>query len=452
MSEDCLTLNVWTAAGAATEKRPVFVWIYGGGFSGGTGASPQFDGEGLAKKGLIVVTFNYRIGPLGFLATSELSKESGHGSGNYGLLDDVAVLQWVQKNIAAFGGDPAKVTIAGQSAGAGSVGFMSMSPLAKGLFLRSIGESHSRYSRDTELRFLSVSHRPLKTAEAQGAAYMKEKGAATLADLRAMPWEKILENAQGADDAVNTGSNAKPPLFRPVVDGYVIPQNYSQTFAKGAQNDVFYLTGNNKDETGAVPETAFDALRKPGANPSRPGAPRPNVTLAELHEAAKVKFGAMADEFLKLYPATTDQEAALASNAAARDNSRISTYLWGIDWTKSAKRPVYTYFWTHAPPGPRHDSAGAYHGSEINYVFNNLYATDLPWTDEDRKIADTVSSYVANYAATGNPNGAGLPAWPQYDPAIPRVMEIGDHFGPIPVAEPAKLDFWKRFFATQEAW
>ena len=169
MDEDCLTLNVWTGATAATEKRPVLVWIYGGGFLTGTGANPEFDGEGLAKKGVIVVTFNYRIGALGFLATPELSRESGHSaSGNYGLLDDIAALQWVKRNIAAFGGDPARVTIAGQSAGAGSVGFLSQSPLAKGLFQRSIAESHARTPGDPDLRFLSVSYRPLKSAEAAG--------------------------------------------------------------------------------------------------------------------------------------------------------------------------------------------------------------------------------------------------------------------------------------------
>ena len=181
-SEDCLTLNVWTgAAPGAPDKRPVYVWIYGGGFIGGTGASPEFDGEALARKGIVVVTFNYRVGVLGFLATPELSRESGHAaSGNYGLLDDVAALQWVQRNIAAFGGDPAKVTIGGQSAGAGSVGFLAISPLAKGLFRTGIAESHARYPRDPELRYLSVSWRPLASAEQAGMHYALDHGASSL--------------------------------------------------------------------------------------------------------------------------------------------------------------------------------------------------------------------------------------------------------------------------------
>jgi para-nitrobenzyl esterase len=453
MSEDCLFLNVWTGASAGSERRPVFVWIYGGGFSGGSGSSPEFDGESLARKGLVVVTFNYRLGALGFLATPELSKESGHeASGNYGLLDDIALLTWVRRNIAAFGGDPERVTIGGQSAGAGSVGFLSISPLARGLFQRSVAESHARYPRDPELRYLSVSWRPLKTAESAGVRFAAARGAHSLQELRAMPWERLVVDGSVFDEDVDTGSNARPPLFRPVVDGWVIPLNYSQTYAKGIQNPVEFLAGNNLDETGAVPETAFAALRSPeSAARVGPGSPHPNVTLKDYVRAAKHKFGPMAEEFLRLYPATTDDEAARANNAAARDNSRVSTYLWGTEWTRHSKLPVYTYFWTHRPPGPDHDRRGAFHGSEIAYVFDNP-SPGGTWTDEDRRVADIMSSYWANYAARGNPNGPGLPPWPAYDAKSPVVMELGEAFRPIAVAEPDKLDFWRRFFLTQDAW
>lgn len=452
MDEDCLTANVWTAAKLSNERRPVLVWIYGGAFAAGSGSQNTFDGEGLARKGVVVVTFNYRVGALGFLATPELSRESGHNaSGNYGLLDDIALLQWVKQNIAAFGGDPDQVTIAGQSAGAGSCGFLSMSPLAKGLFKRAILESHARYARDLELRYLSVSLRQLASAETAGTEFAASRGAHSLAELRAMPWEKLIVSGNMPDESVYTGSPAKPPLFRPVVDGWVLPHGYSETYALGAQNNVSIIAGNNKDETGAVPETAFATLRASG-NPPRPGMPHVNVTLADFQAAARTKFGDMADEFLKLYPASNDDEAALQNNAAARDNSRVSTYMWGTDWTKSNKLPVYTYFWTHAMPGPGHDLRGAYHGSEINFVFNNLYATDAPWTNEDHQIADTMSSYWANFIKTGNPNGKGLPDWPAYDASKPRVMALGDQWGPIPVTNEARLDFWKRFFAKQVAW
>ncbi|WHO38373.1 carboxylesterase family protein [Sphingobium sp. AP49] len=452
-SEDCLSLNIWTGASlGGNEKRPVYVWIYGGGFIGGTGASPEFDGEALARQGVVVVTFNYRVGVLGFLATPELTRESGHAaSGNYGLLDDIAALQWVQRNIAAFGGDPAKVTIGGQSAGAGSVGFLSMSPLAKGLFRAGIAQSHARYPRDTELRYLSVSWRPLKNAEQAGTDYAMAHGARTLAQLRAMPWEKLIEGSNGVDTAVETGSSGKPPLFRPVVDGWVIPDTYANTYAKRTQNKVTFVAGNNRDETGAVPETAFDALRA-RTTPPRAGMPQTSVTLADYVAAAKRRFGPLAADYLKLYPARNDQEAALQNNAAARDNSRVSTWLWGTLWTQGDDKPVYSYFWTHAPPGPDHDMRGAFHGSEIPYAFNSLDAVDRPWTEADRKIATIMSGYWANIIKHGDPNGANLPEWPRYDPALPRVMELGDDFGPIPVADPAKINFWKRFYATQEAW
>lgn len=452
MSEDCLTANVWTGARSASERRPVYVWIYGGGFNEGTGSDPQFDGEGLAKKGVVVVTFNYRVGPFGFLASPELSKESGKGSGNFGLLDDIAMLQWVQRNIEAFGGDPARVTIGGQSAGAGSVGFLSMSPLAKGLFHRSIAESQVRYPRDPELRYLNTSWRSRGQAEAAGVKYVADKGGRSLKTLRQLPWQKLLEGSNVADESVDTGTAAKPPLFRPAIDGWVLPQGYSETLRAGAQHSVFYLAGNNLDESGAVPETAFDGLRAQ-AQVRRAGMPNTQVTLAAYDSWARGKFGAMSEEFLRLYPAATDMGAARASNAAIRDNSRISTWLWAREWTRSVQKPVFTYFWTHALVGPSAKSRGAFHGSELMYMFNSLDANDLPWTDEDRKVADTMSSYFANYIATGDPNGAGLKAWPAFDPAHPRVMEVGDGFGPMPIASSSeRLDFWQRYFKTQAAW
>lgn len=451
MDEDCLSANIWTAAKSTTEKRPVFVWIYGGGFSVGSGAQPEFDGEALARKGVVVVTFNYRIGPLGFLATPDLSRESGHdASGNYGLLDDIALLKWVKANIGAFGGDPDQVTIGGQSAGAGSSGFLAMSPLAKGLFKRAILQSHARYPRDLELRYLSVSYRTKPAAEAAGQAYVARLGAHSLADLRAMPWQKLVAG-NVLDMAVDTGSPAKPPLFRPVVDGWVLPHGYDDTYRSGTENDVSILAGNNKDETGAVPETAFAALRA-AAGERRPGEPHVNVTLKDFQASARARFGPMADEFLKLYPAANDDEAALQNNASVRDNSRISTYLWGAEWRLANKQPVYTYFWTHAQPGPSHDRRGAFHGSEIPYVFDSLDAVKLPWSAADRQIADAMSSYWANYIKTGNPNGPNLAPWPAYDPKVPQVMAVGDQWGAMPVAAPDKIDFWTRFFATQTAW
>jgi carboxylesterase type B len=456
MSEDCLTLNVWTGATRPGERRPVLVWIYGGGFRVGTGASPRYDGENLAREGLVVVTFNYRLGALGFLATDELSAESEQrASGNYGLLDQIAVLRWVQRNIAGFGGDPGRVTIAGQSAGAGSVNFLAMSPLAAGLFHRAIAQSHARHSRDPELRYLATSYRTLADAEKSGHAYAAARKATSLAQLRALPWQKLVD-ADAVDAEVETGSAAKPPLFRPVVDGWVLPHGYAETYTKGLQNSVDYLAGNNLDESGAVPEGAFAALRAAGGKAWRPGMPPVHVTLEAFRDAAHQKFGELAEEFLGLYPAATDDEAAHASNEAVRDNARISTYLWATEWARHADRPVHTYFWTHRSPINGGDPRRASHGSEIDYVFGNLDPAVADWTEQDREVARRMTRYWSNFAATGDPNAAGLPPWPAFSPDTAAVMGLGDGisngFAPMPLAEPARLDFWKRFFQTCDPW
>jgi carboxylesterase type B len=415
-SEDCLFLNVWTGAAASTERRPVFVWIYGGRFTSGAGSDPLFDGEGLARKGLVAVTMNYRLGVMGFLATPELSQESGHNaSGNYGVLDQIACLQWVKKNIAAFGGDPERVTIAGQSAGGASVLLLMSSPLAKGLYHRAIAESRARSLRAT-----------MQNAERAGVKYAEAHGAHSLKELRALSWDQLKDGNNGNDPEEGG------PLFRPVVDGWVAPLNYRQYYINGLPGNVPVLAGNNLDESGAQPQ--------------------PNAKLEQYLSAARQKYGSMADEYLKLYPAASDAAASVAQNAAARDDSRAATFLLTTQGKQAAQGKVFTYFWTHAPPGPDRARRGAYHESEINYIFNNLYATNRPWADDDRKIADTMSSYWANFATTGNPNGQGLPAWPATVARSPVVMQVGNQWGLMPVAEKFRLDFFRRYYLTQGAW
>jgi para-nitrobenzyl esterase len=432
IDEDCLNLDVWTAAASSAERRPVMVWLHGAGWAG---SDPLFDGAALARKGVVVVTINYRVGALGFLATPELEKESSHGSaGNYGLLDDIAALQWVKKNIAAFGGDPSRVTLFGESFGAGSTGFIALSPLAKGLFQRAIMESHVRHPYDPELFRVATNYQTKADAHAAGEKFVAALGVRSLQQARALPWQKVAETA-GGNGLAKT------------IDGWVIPFNYSDTYARGVQSDVFVIAGSNRDESGAQPATAFDLLTA-GRDPTI-GGPGPILRLADYIRMAQQKFGPMADEFLKLYPASNDREAFLANGDAIRDNHRMSTWSWAAAWRQKATHPVYLYFFAHAPPGKDHDLMGAYHGSEINYVFGHLHPVADPWTVDDRRIADTMSSYWVNFAKTGNPNGPGLPQWPAFDPKVDQVMETGDRFQPIALADPVKVDFWRRFYATQ---
>ncbi len=456
MDEDCLYLNVWTGAPGSAERRPVLVWIYGGGFHEGTAADPAFDGEALAERGVVVVNFNYRLGALGFLATPELSRESPDGvSGNYGLLDCVRALQWVQENIAGFGGDPGRVTIAGQSAGAGACNFLTMSPLVTGLFHRVIAQSHARYSRDTELRYLSTSYIKLDRAERAGIDFVAQRlpeGCRSPEELRELDWRRLVEEAPRADLEVDTGSRAKPPLFRPVVDGWVLPAGYDETYRVGAPNDVDYIAGNNLDEAGAVAEQAIGEQRRRAASGFwRPGMPPTHVTLDDYLTSARAKFGALAEEFLSLYPAADDDEAARASNDAARDNSRISTYLWGSDWTRHSTKAVYTYFWTHRSPG-QGEPRRAFHGSEIPYVFGNVRAGEGAWTVADEDLSGMMSAYWVNFLTSGDPNGSSLPAWERYSPGSATVLDLGPAPRRIDVSTPEKLQFWRKFFDTQTAW
>jgi len=423
ISEDCLYLNVWTAAKSASEKRPVFVYIYGGGFNEGSAAVPVYDGEGLAIKGLVVVTLNYRVGILGFLTHPELSAESEHhASGNYGLLDQVAALQWVHDNIAAFGGDPNRVTIAGQSAGASSVHALTASPLGKGLFQRAIEESGSSVTGAGR-----GGAGQLANAEQNGVRFAESKGAKNLADLRAMTWQQITAPVQAPANAAGRGGGTGV-RFSLVVDGYFLPAPVDEIFSQGKQNDVPELTGLNANDLGVT---------------SNPGA-----TSSAFEEQAKTRYSDLAEAYLKAYAVTSDAQAAQTLTESSRDQSRVSMYLWATNRAKTAKTKAYTYYWNHTLPGPDAATYGAFHTSEVPYALNTLYMSDRPFTAADQKIADMMSSYWMNFAATGDPNGKGLPHWPAVSEKPETTMEVGDGTSAIPVAgAPAKIEFWKQYFA-----
>jgi para-nitrobenzyl esterase len=390
MSEDCLYLNIWTPAMSSDDRLPVMVWIHGGGFGRGTGAASGYDGENLARKGVVVVTINYRLGILGFLALRELAAESPHhSSGNYGLLDQIAALEWVRRNIVAFGGDPDCVTIFGQSAGSVSVNVLMASPLAHGLFARAIGESGGSFGP-----MLS-----LEDAEKRGLKIASDLGVSLdiLKSLRAKTADQLVESA---------GNDEVPGA---VVDGWLLPQSVFAIFLAGKQNDVPLIVGNNANEGGNL-------------------APLANATIspAEFAAQARKEYGALADKFLEAYPAgASDDNAAAAHYASFRDGAfGWDMRIWARMQTRRGHNYAYRYYFTRVPPG-RGSRLGAFHAAELAYVFEN-FPFRLFYADRDKQLGETISRYWVNFARTGNPNGAGLAAWPAYDPAKDDVLELGD--------------------------
>lgn len=412
VSENCLYLNIWTAAKGPRERRPVLVYIPGGAFTGGSGDVPVYNGENLAKKGLVVVTINYRVGVFGFLALPALTKESKHhSSGNYGLLDQLAALKWVHKNISAFGGNPNRVTIMGQSAGALSVMYLTASPLAKGLFIRAIAESPTDFRTGLQEK--------LETAEEYGERFEKAMSVSSLAELRAMPAVELL-------DSTNNRYH-----FLPVVDGWFLPEKVDDIFKAGRQNDVATIAGWVANE--------WSFMGNYGTIPAK-----------EFQEQVRRQTGALADDILKLYPASTNAEAAASQKKLQRDISMVAMYIWAKERERTGKANLYMYLFRHPQPGATQQRYETFHSSELPYVFDNLDESKRPWTAVDRKIEKEMSAYWVNFIATGDPNGKGLPRWPSFSETDGETMELGDSMEPRPITSREKFEVLKKLLKVSK--
>lgn len=396
ISEDCLYLNVWSGAKSNKEKRPVLVWIYGGGFTSGGSGCAIYDGEAMAKQGIVFVSINYRVGIFGFFAHPELTRESGHNaSGNYGLMDQAAALQWVKNNIAAFGGDPNNITIAGQSAGSMSVHAMVATPLTKGLFQKAIAQSGASVTR---------ANATLKDAEQDG---LRLAAGASLAQMRSLPAEELMKK-----NSVTRG---------PVIDGYVLPMQIADIFAQNKENNVILMTGWNQDE-GMMFGPAQNALNY------RNGMGR--------------QFGKDSVMALRYYPGSTDEEAARSALDLSRDQIfGMPNYIWAS--TQAGKnRKVYVYrFARKVPATGEYAKYGAFHTGEVPYAYNNLRSGDRPYEPGDQALADLMSAYWVNFVKHGDPNAMGMPQWPQFHNDSKMVMVFDLKPEARPIKDAAQLNW-----------
>jgi para-nitrobenzyl esterase len=422
-SEDCLTLNVWAPAKVKPGTLPVMVWIYGGGFVAGGTSEARQDGQFLARRDVVIVSMNYRLGIFGFFAHPELTAESPHhASGNYGLLDQLAALTWVRQNIAAFGGDPSNVTIFGESAGSFAVSAQMASPIARGLFSKAIGESGGAFAA-TGLTF-----EPRETVEQRNMTFAQAAfNTTSLAALRKLPAETILA-------AAIAKTTPPPPRFAPDVDGYFLPDSVPNLYAAGHQAHIPLLAGWNADEARGQVLLA-----------------KTPTTVDSFTTTAQTEFGDNAQKFLAAYPATTDAEAVTSAGDFASDRFiAYSTWRWLDAQADTGKSPIYRYRLDLGSPGDKYHPAliGAFHSDDIEYVFGTLDSrTEATWRPEDRKLSDLIGTYWTNFARTGDPNAPGLPIWPTYNASTQwQVMHLD-------ATSTAKPDTQRdRYLFLEEVW
>jgi carboxylesterase 2 len=420
VSEDCLSLNIWSPANSTDAKLPVMLWSTP---AYSTARQELFDGGGMAGQGVVFVNYNRRDGIFGYLAHPQLGEEmltdvGVNGSGSWAVLDQFAALQWVYDNIEAFGGDPSQITVAGQSAGSAASYHMVNGPLVKGLIKHAIIESGLRYPYDPLCSSLAENYHTLEVSEAAGEAAFESYNVSTIDEFRDVDMDTLVADTSS---------------WHVTLDGYALPSTYIESLVNGPANDVPVITGNTRDESGASTST--------------------NVTVDEYKAALVTQYGEeFAAKFFEVYPANDTQSASSAYNVHYTDTSRVSSWLFANEWQKYESSPIYTYYWDHSPPG---QDQGAYHESEINYVLNNLYLTDLPWEAEDYEIAAKMNAYWANFVKTGSPNEGDsytgsdtLVSWPESSANVTH--HVGDGWGEVLVAGTTEqIELFEEFFATQ---
>ena len=420
-SEDCLTLNVWTAAKSSGDRLPVMVWIHGGGFTAGSATGPGVDGTNLARRGVVVVSFHYRMGALGFLAHPALSRESEHQvSGNYGLLDQIAALRWVRANIAAFGGNPENVTLFGTSAGASSQAFLMVSPLARGLFHRAIAQSLGSTAAGPKPR-LRVPYYGFAAAEAHGLSIAPD-----IATLRALSADEVLARMPNDTEALG---NIFRRIYVPLVDGYVVPDDPAVLMGTNSQSKVPLLIGHNADEG------LFFARDLP-------------KTLEDYHAFVRARFPAeLVDAVLARYPAATDAEVAVAAPLLDGESRLVAPT---VLTARAASRvsDVYMYRFSRIAPSSLSAWGGAAHTTEVRYVFDNTSGDASQFDEIDRTVSRAMADAWVQFAKTGNPNGGALPQWPAYRSPDYRLLDFGDQTTVRSNADSPHVDFFRRASET----
>ncbi|KAL7076474.1 hypothetical protein ACQ4LE_004510 [Meloidogyne hapla] len=418
-SEDCLNLNIFTtpdSIGNATNLKAVYIWIHGGALSFGYSASGGWDGEGMASKGIVFVSINYRLGLLGFFTHPTLNKENSKIHGNYGLLDQILAIKWVKNNIANFGGDPERITVGGQSAGAISAHLLSLSPLASNLFNAVICQSSGAFYPDDPLRWWITPY-TVQEAETVSLNHLESVNVSrniTVDQLRNVPVEQLYQQ---------TWRNRR---WRQILDGYVIPSPIKEIMDKGQQNHVHMLMGFNYDEFEVSPSNKF--------------------TLEQYKRYAANTYRSLANDYMEIYPANDDSSATIVTNKAIREYNIITQNMWGELWLKNSKKSLYQYIWKH-PLSGNENTTGTDHGAEITYFLNTVSKKS---DAKEIELSDKMSSYIINFVKNYDPNGGELAKWPKQNGKNKIVMQLGDSFGKIPLASDninKKMDLIKRKFA-----